>query len=396
MKPNRNLACGLLLSIWAVMMVQGSSAEVSLEIRAEAEANYRWFEKVGIVNFRGCVPVITDEAPTPLGRFSTRKSPFCFAKTNEANQLVQIELSDLLETRFAPGIFPTVSPVSLESVLGLWATNKQSVYGLRTRINEMLDYDRFRTAPFVFSFGYWQNKDTNSAFELYSLVRSNRVRAALLATGTESLASLQGRLGMEENFREFLAGDIAHVQFGQTILQLRELDVPRSELLKRLEWIQAEFPATEHQHQIQSLITHLRRMITEDQSHRRTVDLKTLPTGEQVRELIFRLRDQTSLYDNQTVRMLVMLGPKVVPDLISELTNETPTRAAGSERNFRFDYRVLTVGDFAAWILDRISEGKINLTALLGCDTRGKPQSAQGSSRRMVEKRVNDWVEHTN
>ena len=58
---------------------------------------------------------------------------------------------------------------------------------------------------------------------------------------------------------------------------------------------------------------------------------------------------------NTPAHQLVNIGYPAVPQLIAALDNPAFTRSVGYHRNFYFSHTVLTVGDCAAFILNRIA-----------------------------------------
>jgi hypothetical protein len=114
-------------------------------------------------------------------------------------------------------------------------------------------------------------------------------------------------------------------------------------------------------------------MIAEDQAHvaLTPADLARAPIEEQVRELIYQLRDQNGHQTifpgrcdifavwpgptNSPAHQLVQLGYPAVPQLIAVLDSNTLTRSLGPIRFTQDPDFVLTVGDCAEAILQRIT-----------------------------------------
>jgi hypothetical protein len=173
--------------------------------------------------------------------------------------------------------------------------------------------------------------------------------------------------------REKMEKNIAHKLMWSAVVNFEDPSISRPELLQQFEAILRNYPDTEHRERARATAEILKRMIAEDRAHAKQepVDLVQLPVEERVRELIFRLRDQNGhqysqpgwcdIFEdwhgvtNTPAHQLVRLGYAAVPQLIEALDSDTLTRSVGYHRNFYFSHTVLTVGDCAAAILERIT-----------------------------------------
>jgi hypothetical protein len=150
---------------------------------------------------------------------------------------------------------------------------------------------------------------------------------------------------------------------------------PRSELRDAFQDIVDQYPCSRHAERAKALVKTFDRMIQEDATHVHLTDeqLAALPVEEQVREYIFRLRDQhgsqwgfpgscdlfrphSPAGPDTTAHRLVELGKAAVPQLIDALSDDSLARAVGCHRDFYFSHHVLTVGDCAEIILSRIAK----------------------------------------
>jgi hypothetical protein len=136
--------------------------------------------------------------------------------------------------------------------------------------------------------------------------------------------------------------------------------------------IPANYPHSEYCERARQTAAVLKRMIAEDEAHAKagTIEFDTL-SNDQVRELIFRLRDQNGhqfsqpgscdIFEdwhgntNTPAHQLVRLSYAAVPQLIAALNSDTLTRSVGYWRDFTFSHNVLTVGDCCEAILQRIT-----------------------------------------
>ena len=152
-----------------------------------------------------------------------------------------------------------------------------------------------------------------------------------------------------------------------------ETSIPRAKLLAQFEAIVTNYPRCDFVEQAEQTASVLRRMIAEDEAHAKLglTSLARFPVEEQVSELIFRLRDQNGWQSSQPgycdvfadrsgstntpAHQLARLGYTAVPQLIAALDDTTYSRSVGYHRNFYFSHTILTVGDCAEAILERIS-----------------------------------------
>ena len=98
----------------------------------------------------------------------------------------------------------------------------------------------------------------------------------------------------EPPIRDKMEKSIAHKLMWSAVVDFEDPSITRPELLKQFEVILQKYPHTEHRERAEATAEILKRMIAEDQAHAELgpKDLAQLPVEGQVRELIFRLRDQ--------------------------------------------------------------------------------------------------------
>lgn len=191
----------------------------------------------------------------------------------------------------------------------------------------------------------------------------------------------QSRRGGDEpaNFRTRLEHDFAHAEIWRAVLAFgggdrgsSETLAPRTELLAMFENIVRRYPSSPHIPRAKDTVAMLKEMIAEDEAHPPVTDdaFKALPPEEKARELVFRLRDQHGQQFGQPgwcdifrmqetggspAHQLVALGYDAVPALIPALSDKRFSRSVGFHRDFYFSHQVLTVGDCALAVLQRIS-----------------------------------------
>ena len=174
-------------------------------------------------------------------------------------------------------------------------------------------------------------------------------------------------------FRHKLERDLGHFEMWQTIVAFGDLRVPRRELRARLRALPGRFPHCDHLVRAESLAKRLEQMIAEDDAHppRSIEDIAGLPPDEQAKEWVFRLRDQNgvqmgqpgwvdifmtpAMREDSPAHRLVKLGDAAVPLLMAALGDPRLTRSVGYTRDFFFSHEVVTVGDAALKIIERIA-----------------------------------------
>jgi hypothetical protein len=231
-------------------------------------------------------------------------------------------------------------------------------------------------------FGYWRHSKTTGLFflgwacsrqgidgpaaKLFEIVTDLRDRNLGLPPGS---ATLQRRI----------AADLAHEEFIAAQGGLCR-DEPREQILTRLELIPKRFPGLETVDWAREMARILRPMVREDGEHakqeQRNKPFAERSRKEQIAELIFELRDQHgesfSLRDREDIfagnsfgkspaHRLFKIGYEAVPQLIEALSDERFSRTVDfhggwKEPRLSVRYHVLTVGDCALQILERLSD----------------------------------------
>lgn len=201
--------------------------------------------------------------------------------------------------------------------------------------------------------------------------------AARLYSAAQAAAGLDQRGTAEDEkawpFRSKLDRDLGHFESWRTIVAFGDTKVTRRELLARLRALPVRYPHCDHLARAAALAEQLEKMIAEDdaQPARTDAEIARLPTAEQAQEWIFRLRDQHGEQFSQPgwvdifltnepgetspAHRLVKLGDAAAPALIAALGDQRLTRSVGYGRGFRFSHEVVTIGDTALEIIERIA-----------------------------------------
>jgi hypothetical protein len=173
--------------------------------------------------------------------------------------------------------------------------------------------------------------------------------------------------------------DPATLAIWKATLDFENVSNTRSQLLVEFYAVATNYPTSQYAPLAWQTVATLTQMVAEDAAHAKTAvtNLDSLSLTDRVQELIFQLRDQNGHQfappgswgvfpdrqnSNSPAQQLMAIGYPAVPQLINALDNPTLTRSVvfegGSwryERNLAFPHAVLTVGDCAVAILQRIA-----------------------------------------
>ncbi len=234
-------------------------------------------------------------------------------------------------------------------------------------------------------------KELNEGSEFVVLARAcaaqnePELSQQLIDEATELLTQDDRNTG--SSLKEALADDLAHVTMWRIVLDFGDAEVPRTELLARLELFRKHYPTSRHFARATETAELLQEMVREDREHKVPMAFDDLGTDEKVAELIFQLRNQNGQQWSQPgscdiffsddllmdfgeksadtpnvqpkvpspAQQLVDIGYDAVPQLIAALDDKRLTRSVGYHRNFYFSHHVLYVGDCAEQILSRIA-----------------------------------------
>ena len=352
------LEMGILYSRWAA----GTNA-----LTSQARKDFEWFSTLGFPDTKGCpyVRVATGEwsqsgDEPPQNRFV---KAFLLA-TNAPNfRVLTLDLFDrtFMQTNFEAKAYTRVG----FEVLGLSNEVTEVLHVLRNPPAKDDSWRRFgeqlteRGEVFTLAWACWRNGLNSEAQQLYEQA--------------QNMPSRRGRDETASNFRETLEKNLGHAMMWRAVVNFENTSVFRTELLAQFESIVSNYPHSEHLERAKQTVGILKRMVSEDEMHAKLAltNFNQLPMEQQVRELIFRLRDQNGhqfsqpgscdIFEdwrgttNTPAHQLVKLGYAAVPQLIATLDDTTFSRSVGFHRNFYFSHTVLTVGDCAEAILQRIT-----------------------------------------
>jgi hypothetical protein len=270
------------------------------------------------------------------------------------------------------------------------------------------------TEVFVLSWACWRQGHRSAAMDLYreaDKLPKNPASSSRRMTVREKVSDLcesaktwfQKSRTPKPTMREKMEKSIAHKLMWSAVVEFGDPAISRPELQKQFESILRYYPHSEHRQQAQTISQILNRMIAEDRAHPRISPegIPHLHEQERVRELIFQLRDQNGhqwsqpgscdIFDdwggvtNTPAHQLLKLGYAAVPQLIAALDSDALSRSVGYHRNFYFSHHVLTVGDCAEQILERMT-GKYSFSS--GSGAAQASESEEPSARR---KAAEEW-----
>lgn len=154
---------------------------------------------------------------------------------------------------------------------------------------------------------------------------------------------------------------------------------PLADVLEAFRRVVRLFPRCGHVERARKSIAMLERMVEEEKQHPTLSQeqIDKLPLDQRIAELVWRLRDQNghqwsqpgwcdvfSTHDDamgmngkgsSPAHQLLAIGDAAAPALIEALTDGRFSRSVGFGRNFFFSHTVLTVGDCAQQILERMT-----------------------------------------
>jgi hypothetical protein len=189
----------------------------------------------------------------------------------------------------------------------------------------------------------------------------------------EKIGGLPRNEDAGEPFRQRLNKDLGTTAIWRATVAFGDTNISRAELLKQFQDIVSNYPGSQYYARAEDTVERLTKMIAEDKARAASPPkpLDQLSLDDRVRELIFRLRDQNGhqfsqpgecdIFEralratNTAAHQLLAIGLPAVPQLIAALDDPTFSRSVGFGRDFVFSHTVLTVGDCAAFILNRIA-----------------------------------------
>lgn len=377
---------------------------------ADVEKVFKWFDTLGYPN-------LTDRKllRVPIGsRFNLSDDPpkidyaHAFLLRDEGKRLVVFMLS-LSESTFEK----TPDGVSEHGQLGFTVADLKKM--ATDRLKELRKISDDEPDPWR-RFGA-KMTERGELFVLARACNSSGYKqlANELVAQTLSIPDLQtGKQLLIEDLQEKIAEDISHAEMWRAVLAFSYPEVSRKELLQRFRRIEKHFPKSRHAKRAKETADILAKMVKEDEAHAKTKrkPFDKMTTKEQVAELIFQLRDQNGHQWSQPgscdifadprdgglfghafgekgsdggspASQLVAIGYEAIPQLIENLEDPRLTRSVGFHRNFYFSHHVLSVGNCAMTIINRIGSQSFH--------ERGNMARTKEGEERQSTVRVRKW-----
>jgi hypothetical protein len=362
----------------SIAIVHSNCAAETNTLSPQARRDFQWFSTLGFPDLKGCPYVRVSNGQwnfggnEPLGR--NFAYGFLLATNATGFTLYNSYMSEVTFNQPNPGSEKTAAG-------GLPARPAYEVVGLSNGVKELFEVFRTPTVGedkrqlfgsllydaadvFTLAWACWRNGLDAEAAQLY-----------------EQSAKMGFRWGQDEttsNFSLALEKDLGEVMFARAVGKFEDPAISRAQLLAQFESVISNYPHSPEYLRANHFALALKRMVSEDEDHAKLglTNLTELPVEQQVRELIFRLRDQnavqfsfpssldifenTQLGTNSPAHQLLRLGYAAVPQLIEALNDPTFCRMVDSEMP-KFvvsnlpESTVLTVGDCAVAILGRIA-----------------------------------------
>lgn len=339
----------------------------AVETVTDSIADFKWFSGLGFPDVAGCpyVRVAAGWHQTGSGSRETDYiNGFLLGTNGQACRVLTLGLweetltNSMVETNEYEQVSYSKLDLKIEarSVLQFLQNPPTNRYD-RAR-SDIRPTDR--TETFVLAWACWRHGLNEEAADLYRQAKK--------------LPDWLHQNETPKSFRESLEENVAYLMMWRAVVSFGNTSITRPQLLVMFEPIVTNYPDSEYHERAVQTVKILRRMIAEDEAHAKNpiTNLDQLPVEARISELIFRLRNQNGHQysqpgscdifgdwrredTNTPAHQLLRLGYSAVPQLIAALGDDTFTRSVGFQRDFVFSHHVLTVGDCAEAILERIA-----------------------------------------
>ena len=345
----------------------GHRSYLEAKRRAEIEASFRWLESLGYADMPNARPVrVTTSYWQGEDKGEEKDSQvtigFLLSEDAKSFKVLTPDLSSAVFERESREPW-TNSNSGFERV-ELRKIARQVLEHARSKDRDR--WDRFgselseRGELFALAWACWREGHVGLAKDLY--------RAAEVDLDWNHDGDVP------QPFLARLAADFAYMETWRATLDCGT-KLPRPELLKKFRWLAKHFPQSQYAPDVARKVTVFESMVAENERHAKEREsgapFEQLPPSEQIAELIFQLRDQNGYQwsqpgwcdvlmtvdgeENSPGHRLLTYGYDAIPQLAAALGDERLTRSVGCHRSFYFSHRVLTVGDAAEQLLERIA-----------------------------------------
>ena len=327
----------------SIAILHPASAAETNTLSPQAIKDFEWFSTLGFPDLKGCPYVrvatgfwsknyATDDPPQQDGF-----NAFLLATNSGGFRVFTLDLAERS--------FSLTNPIT--------EGNTRPAFEAFQLTNEVA---KWQSEVFTLAWACWRNGLDADAQRLYEQAQKTRSR--------------NGGLGGAKDLRATLENDVGSDMFHRGLTAFGNTAIPRTQLLAQFESILTNYPRSQYVDRATHFAEVLKRMVSEDQAHAElaVTNLDQLPVEQQVRELVFRLRDQEGAQNsnpgkcsvftnrrqatNTPAHQLLRLGYAAVPQLIAALDDTNYSRAVGGGMMLT---DVLTVGDCALQILEEIA-----------------------------------------
>ena len=365
-------------SAFILFVMLSGSRIMAAEVSEEARQAYEWFSTLGFPEVKDAKwAEVTQTFDAFIGdeNRTHKMHGFILAETD-------IDFSVLLPDLAVKSMPKDATPIGFrirgtfeERSFSTWAA--EQVKALQSPPKD--GFDRFgahlghKAEVFALSYFCWRRGDADLAAKLYAEAEKRT-----------TYLSHQERENQPVSMREALEIELGHAAMWDAVLRMGGGSLggkswgggsnlePREEVLEAFRRIARLFPRCEHIERTKATIATLERMVAEDAKHSQLTQqqLDALPLEKRIAELIWRLRDQNGHQrsqpgscdifgygseDKTAAHQLLKIGYPAAPALIEALTDDRFSRSVGFHRDFHFSHTILTIGDCAQQILDRMT-----------------------------------------
>ncbi len=371
---------GILFLMAITLFSPSLHASNPVVVSAVAKEDFQWFSGLGYPDVKEspCVEVWTGSFVATVPPTALTKFGFLLQAGDGKFEVFTLDLCRVTFTDTKPGTAPhqrvgyeeySFQRLAEEFVPWLSKPDENSSRQMQRQFGLRLGW---KAQTFVLAWACWRRGEAKLAQPLYDAAKD-----------IEPWEFPHEKITNDLTFRESIETELAHAATWQAVLLFGggewhspiQNQIPREQLLVVFRRLERNFPRNPHKEQVRHIVALLEQMVEEDKEHQPLTQeqIAKLPVEDQIREWIFQLRDQKGVQWGQPgwcdifaeqgtatgdspAHQLVQIGHPAVPQLIEALEDERFSRSVGYHRDFHFSHHILTVGDCAQQILNRIAK----------------------------------------
>ena len=371
----RHLACAALLGGPLLMLVSITPrAEEKLDLTNERQQAFAWMTKLGYPETKDLkfVLVATGEWSTSGNKAPENQLHYGFLMEEKGTSfkclMLNLDVQMFEKTRGNTAAYKSVSYEILDldkETKTLLGKAQETEPG--KRMSKHFGYHLSeRTQLFLLAWACSRKGLDEAAAKLYDQARSPKYNRY----GEDQQKPIK-------TLQEKVADDLGNIEIRRGVEAFRDLRISRQELYSRFERMVTNFTNSSHHALAAETATLLKQMIKEDEEHasvrKNGKPFDQLTNKEQIAELIFQLRNQTSesgFFDdifwtmsgktNTPAHSLVDRGYDAVPQLLEFIEDQRFTRAVEYQGRWASCNKVLRVGECAQKIIESIAGVSFN------------------------------------